>query len=50
MGTHALVMLLPTLLAGWLMVVAGLGKRRLERRPRMCPNCGRVFCTCASRR
>jgi hypothetical protein len=26
--------ILPTLIAGWLMVVAGLGKKRLDRRPR----------------
>lgn len=41
--------ILPTLAVGWLMVIAGLGKRRLERRPRVCPSCGRRLCICASR-
>jgi len=27
--------ILPTLMVGWLMVVAGLGKRRLELRPKL---------------
>jgi hypothetical protein len=50
MTQHALTTLLPTLAAGWLMVMAGLGKRRLERRPQVCPTCGRRACVCASRR
>jgi len=32
-GVLHLSTILPTLLAGWLMIVAGLGKKRLERRP-----------------
>jgi hypothetical protein len=50
MSGHALTTILPTLAAGWLMVVAGLGKRRLELRPRACPTCGRRICHCAARR
>ncbi|MBX5473598.1 MAG: hypothetical protein IRZ20_01105 [Thermoleophilia bacterium] len=50
MSQTPLVTILPTLLAGWLMVVAGLGKRRLELRPRACPRCGHRRCCCASRR
>jgi hypothetical protein len=42
--------ILPTLAVGWLMVIAGLGKRRLELRPKVCATCGRRRCTCASRR
>ena len=37
--------ILPTLMVGWLMVVAGLGKRRLEFRPR-CRQCGHRHCHC----
>jgi len=50
MSAHALTTILPTLAAGWLMVVAGLGKRKLEFRPRACPTCGHRICRCASRR
>jgi hypothetical protein len=46
----ALTAVLPTLAVGWLMVVAGLGKRRLELRPPACPSCGHRLCRCASRR
>jgi hypothetical protein len=49
MSHHALSTILPTLAAGWLMVVAGLGKRRLELRPKACPTCGRRICRCAAR-
>ncbi len=49
MSHQALTTLLPTLAAGWLMVMAGLGKHKLERRPRVCPTCGRRSCICASR-
>jgi hypothetical protein len=41
---------LSTLAVGWLMVVAGLGKRRLALRPKACPTCGRRLCRCATRR
>jgi hypothetical protein len=49
MSQHALSTILPTLAAGWLMVVAGLGKRRLELRPKACPTCGRRICRCGAR-
>jgi hypothetical protein len=49
MGQHAFPTVLSTLAAGWLMVVAGLGKRRLVLRPPACPTCRRRFCRCASR-
>ena len=32
-GVQHIPTILPVLIAGWLMVVAGLGKKRLERRP-----------------
>jgi hypothetical protein len=50
MSHQAFTAILPSLAAGWLMVVAGLGKRRLELRPRACSTCGRRLCRCASRR
>jgi len=50
MTEHALTTILPTLMVGWLMVMAGLGKRKLERRPHVCPSCGRRRCICAARR
>jgi hypothetical protein len=37
-------------MVGWLMVVAGFGKRKLERRPHVCPRCGQRACICSSRR
>ncbi len=49
MGQNAFATILPTLAAGWLMVMAGLGKRRLDLRPRACPHCGRRRCVCATR-
>lgn len=42
--------ILPTLMVGWLMVIAGLGKKRLDLRPKACATCGRRRCICASRR
>jgi hypothetical protein len=33
-GLHSVSTILPTLLAGWLMLAAGFGKKRIERRPR----------------
>gem|GEM_PF-1567068 len=51
MGTAQIyTALLPTVLAGWLMVWVGFGKRRLERRPQECRRCHRRSCICASRR
>lgn len=50
MTQNALTTILPTLMVGWLMVIAGLGKRKLDLRPRVCATCGRRRCTCASRR
>jgi hypothetical protein len=32
-GLHSFSTILPTLLAGWLMLAAGLGKKRIVRRP-----------------
>jgi hypothetical protein len=32
-GLHSVSTIVPTLLAGWLMLSAGFGKKRLERRP-----------------
>jgi len=32
-GAMHISTIVPTLIAGWLMLVAGLGKKRLERRP-----------------
>jgi hypothetical protein len=46
----AFTAIVPTLMAGWLMVVAGLGKKRLDLRPKVCASCGRRRCICASRR
>jgi len=50
MTGYALTTIFTTLMVGWLMVMAGLGKRKLERRPRVCPTCGRRRCVCAVRR
>ena len=50
MTQHTLTTILPTVMVGWLMVMAGLGKRKLERRPQACPSCGRRHCVCAVRR
>jgi len=50
MGPHAFSTILPTLMVGWLMVIAGLGKKRLDLRPKPCALCGRRRCICASRR
>jgi hypothetical protein len=41
---------LSTVAVGWLMVIAGLGKRQLALRPKVCPTCGRRLCRCAWRR
>jgi hypothetical protein len=49
MGQH-FPTVLSSLAVGWLMVVAGLGKRQLVLRPKACPTCGRRLCRCASRR
>jgi hypothetical protein len=49
MSSH-IAAIVPTLMAGWLMVVAGLGKKRLERRARICPRCRHRSCVCGSRR
>ncbi len=48
-ASHALSTLLPTIVAGWIMVWAGLGKKRLEHRRQECRNCHRRSCTCSSR-
>jgi len=50
MSSHTLATILPTLMVGWLMVVAGFGKRKLERRAPVCPHCGHRTCVCGSRR
>jgi hypothetical protein len=42
--------IVPTLMVGWLMVIAGLGKRKLDLRPKVCATCGRRRCVCSSRR
>jgi hypothetical protein len=50
---HVAIAVIGTLGAGWLMIVAGLQKKALERRRRrVCPSCGReiqarVCSTCA---
>jgi hypothetical protein len=49
MSQNALATILPTLMVGWLMVMAGLGKKRLDVRPKPCVSCGRRRCSCASR-
>jgi hypothetical protein len=49
MTQSTLTAILPTLMVGWLMVMAGLGKKRLDFRPRACPSCGRRRCACAGR-
>jgi len=49
-ASHLIATILPTLMVGWAMVVAGLGKRKLERRPPVCPRCGHRACICGSRR
>jgi NADH pyrophosphatase NudC (nudix superfamily) len=40
------MVLMVTLLAGWLMAIAGVQKSALEwrRRRRICPSCGREIC------
>jgi hypothetical protein len=38
-----LASLLLTTAVGGLMLLAGVGKRALERRPRRCPSCGRAI-------
>jgi hypothetical protein len=50
MAEHLFTPILSTLMVGWLMVIAGLGKRKLSLRPKVCATCGRRLCTCASRR
>jgi hypothetical protein len=47
--THTVSTILPTIMAGLVMVWVGLSKRRLERRPQECRNCHRRSCTCSSR-
>ena len=49
-GSHAFATILPTLIVGWAMVVAGFTKRKLERRAPVCPRCGHRACICGSRR
>jgi hypothetical protein len=49
MTGNAFSTILPTLIVGWLMVVAGLGKRKLDLRPKACATCGRRRCVCATR-
>ena len=49
-AAHNLSTILPTAMAGFVMVWAGLGKKRLERRPQECRNCHRRSCTCSARR
>lgn len=49
MSSHVAT-ILPTLMVGWLMVVAGFGKRKLERRASVCPRCRQRACVCSSRR
>jgi hypothetical protein len=43
LAPHLAVLLIGTLVAGWLMTVAGLEKSALElkKRRRVCPSCGR---------
>jgi len=48
-AAHNVSTILPTVMAGFVMVWAGLGKKRLERRPQECRNCHRRSCTCSSR-
>jgi hypothetical protein len=48
MSQHAAT-ILPTLMVGWLMVMSGLGKKRLVLRSRTCHSCRRRRCVCASR-
>ncbi len=54
LAPHFAALIVLTMLAGWLMTLAGLGKRTLEwrRRRRICPSCGRQIesrvCGCAS--
>ncbi|HXY79880.1 MAG TPA: hypothetical protein VEH55_00805 [Gaiellaceae bacterium] len=49
-ASHAVSAILPVATAGWIMVWAGLRKRKLEHRPHACPRCHRRPCICASRR
>jgi len=48
-AAHNVSTILPTVMAGFVMVWAGLGKKRLERRPQECRHCHRRSCTCSSR-
>jgi hypothetical protein len=50
MSSHAFATILPTLMVGWLMVIAGFGKRKLERRSTVCRHCGHRACVCGTRR
>jgi hypothetical protein len=50
MGQTTFATILPTLMVGGLMVIAGLGKKRLDLRPRPCATCGRRRCVCRTRR
>jgi hypothetical protein len=50
---HSLAILLPTLAAGWLMLYAGIGKKRLAwRPPGTCRRCKRPIesCSCPAHR
>jgi hypothetical protein len=47
---HSVSTILPTVMAGWVMVWVGLSRKRLERRPQECRHCHRRSCTCSSRR
>jgi hypothetical protein len=49
MSQHAFATIMPTLMVGWLMVIAGLGKKRLDLRPKTCAICGRRRCICGTR-
>jgi hypothetical protein len=42
---HVMTLAVATLVVGWLMAYAGLGKSALElrRRRRVCPSCGRTI-------
>jgi len=51
--TQLLIVTISTLGAGWLMVLAGLGKKRLAwREPGHCRRCGRPLesCSCPQKR
>jgi hypothetical protein len=52
-GAQQLVFALPTLAIGWLMLYAGMGKKRLAwRQPGTCRRCGRLLesCSCPAHR